>query len=156
MRNWLRLILSILICESAGLLGSIFTVSAIPTWYATLNKPPFNPPNWLFGPVWTLLYLLMGIALYLVWKKGWKRKDVKIALGVFFIQLLLNASWSIVFFGAQQILAAFIVIILMWIAILASIFLFYRISKAAAYLLIPYILWVSFAGVLNYSLLILN
>jgi len=154
--NWIALIAAILICNLAGIIGSVFTFSAIPNWYATLVKPELSPPNWVFGPVWTTLYTLMGIAAYLVWEKGIKKKEVRKALGVFGVQLVLNSVWSIIFFGMNEIFYAFIEIIFLWLAIAASIFLFYKIDKRAAYLLIPYILWVSFAAFLNYNLWLLN
>jgi translocator protein len=154
--NFLLLFSSVIICQMAGIIGSIFTTPAIPTWYANINKPTFRPPNWVFAPVWTTLFLLMGIALFLIWKKGLKRKDVKIAFSVFTFHLLLNTLWSILFFGLKSPFAAFIEIIFLWIAILISIILFFRISKIAAYLLIPYILWVSFASVLNFAIWRLN
>ena len=100
--NTLKLIIAIVACELAGIVGSIFTASAIPTWYATLAKPALNPPAWVFGPVWTTLYALMGVAAFLVWRKGWERKEVKTALGIFGIQLALNVLWSIVFFGLHS------------------------------------------------------
>lgn len=149
-----KFVISIVVSLSAGAIGGIFTSSAIPTWYATLTKPSFNPPNWLFGPAWTVLYILMGIALYLVWTSDKEKK--KITYIVFFIQLVLNALWSIVFFGAHQTGWAFFEIVLLWLAILATIIAFYRISKPAAYLLIPYILWVTFAAILNFSIWKLN
>lgn len=152
----LKLIVSIIISQLAGLIGATFTSRAIPTWYATLNKPTFNPPNWLFGPVWTALYLLMGISLFLVWQKGLYYNGVKIALIVFGIQLILNILWSILFFGLKSPLAAFIEIIILWLLILVTILTFYKISRAAAILLLPYILWVSFASILNFSLWRLN
>jgi len=152
----LRILIFVLVCELAGFVGSVFTTPSIPGWYAGLVKPSFNPPNWIFAPVWTILYVLMGIAAYLVYDKGLRRKDVRKALAVFAGQLVLNALWSIVFFGAHLILGAAGVIVLLWAMILASIWLFSRISKAAAYLLVPYILWVSFATVLNISLYVLN
>ena len=152
----LLLLASIIICQMAGIIGSIFTTPAIPTWYANINKPTFRPPNWVFAPVWTTLFLLMGIALFLIWEKGLKRKDVKIAFSVFIFHLLLNTLWSILFFGLKSPFAAFIEIIFLWIFILISIILFFRISKIAAYLLIPYILWVSFASVLNFAIWQLN
>ncbi len=153
--DWKKFILAILLCEGAGIIGSIFTVSAIPTWYATLNKPSFSPPNWLFGPVWTILYLLMGISLYLIWKskpsllKGFTEK-------LFYTQLLLNAAWSVIFFGMQQPLVAFLEIILMWIMIALTIMSAKKLNKTAAYLLIPYLLWVSFATLLNGAIVLLN
>ena len=147
---------SIIICQLAGIIGSLFTAPSIPLWYANINKPSFNPPNWVFAPVWTTLYLLMGIALFLVWRKGLKEKDIKIAFAVFIFQLILNSLWSFLFFGLESPFAAFIEIIFLWIAILISIILFSRISKAAAILLIPYILWVGFASVLNFAFWRLN
>ncbi len=156
MKKAFGILVFIVICELAGIVGSIFTTPSIPGWYAGLVKPPFNPPGWVFAPVWTILYAMMGLAAYLVYDKGPRRPEVRKALAVFAIQLVLNALWSIVFFGARQILGAVIVIILLWVMILVTIRLFSRISKTAAYLLIPYILWVSFAAVLNISLFVLN
>jgi len=156
MKRGLRILVLVLVCELAGVIGSIFTSGSIPGWYAGLAKPSFNPPGWVFAPVWTVLYALMGIAAYLVYEKRQGRKDVGRALTIFASQLGLNVAWSIVFFGAHQILGAVIVIVLLWALILATIWLFSRISRAAAYLLIPYILWVSFASVLNISLYTLN
>src|SRR3989344_335854 len=155
-KNIIRLIITITISELAGIIGSIFTFSAIPTWYATLAKPTLNPPSWIFGPVWTTLYALMGISAFLVWKKGWDHKDVRKALGVFLFQLVLNAVWSIIFFGLHSPLWALVNIIFMWLAIVWTMVIFYKISKPAMWLLLPYILWVSFASYLNYSILILN
>ncbi len=148
-KSWLQLVFSILLCEGAGILGSLFTFSSIPTWYATLNKPVFSPPNFIFGPVWTLLYLLMGISLYLVWQK----KKVPF---VFWIQLLLNAAWSIVFFGLKNPTLAFVNIVALWIAIFITIRAFARVNKTAAYLLYPYLIWVSFASILNLAIVLLN
>jgi tryptophan-rich sensory protein len=156
MRKAAGIVVSIAVCELAGIVGSVFTMPSIPGWYAGLAKPSFNPPNWIFGPVWTLLYALMGLAAYLVYEKGFKRPEVKKALAVFAAQLVLNTLWSIVFFGAHRILGAAVVIVLLGAMILATILLFHKISKAAAYLLVPYILWVSFATVLNASLYVLN
>lgn len=147
--NLIKLFLAIVICESAGLIGSLFTFSAIPTWYATLNKPFFSPPNFVFGPVWTTLYFLMGVSLYLVWMK-------KKSLTIFWIQLFFNVTWSLVFFGLKNPLLAFINIIFLWTAIFLTIKHFFRISKLAAYLLVPYLLWVSFASILNLAIVILN
>jgi len=156
MNNTLKLITAVVVSELAGIVGTVFTVSAIPTWYATLAKPALNPPSSIFGPVWTTLYALMGIAAFLVWKKGLVRKDVRKALGVFLFQLVLNAAWSIIFFGLHSPFWALIDITLMWLAIVWTIVLFYKISKPAMWLLVPYILWVSFAAYLNYSIWILN
>ncbi len=153
-RKIIRLVASVIICNLAGIIGSIFTTSSIPTWYASINKPAFNPPNWIFAPVWTTLFILMGISLFLIWERGLEKN--KLAVSVFGAQLALNTLWSLLFFGIQNPFLAFIEIIFLWIAIAASIILFYRIDKRAAYLLIPYILWVSFAAFLNYSIWILN
>ncbi len=150
------LLASIIICQMAGIIGSVFTTPAIPTWYASINKPSFNPPNWIFAPVWTTLFLLMGIALFLVWRKGFKRKDIKIAFSVFIFQLVLNVLWSFLFFGLQSPFAAFIEIIFLLLAILITIILFFRIYWVAGVMLIPYILWVSFASVLNFAIWKLN
>lgn len=154
--GFLKLMLFIAVCQLAGLIGTIFTFDAIPTWYATLNKPFFNPPNYLFGPVWTVLYTLMGISAYLIYREGTKKKDVKEALNIFWIQLILNSLWSIIFFGMKNPSLAFVEIIFMWVAILVTIIKFYKVSKTAAYLLIPYLLWVSFASILNLSIVLLN
>jgi translocator protein len=154
--NYWKLIVAIIVCQLAGFIGSFFTISSVSTWYLTLNKPFFNPPSWLFGPVWITLYLLMGISLYLVWNRGINGKTSRIAITFFSIQLILNSLWSILFFGLKSPLYAFMEIIFLWAAILLTIIYFNRISKPASYLLIPYILWVSFAAVLNLSIFILN
>ena len=152
----IKLVASILVCLLAGIIGSFFTQPAIPGWYASLNKPSFNPPNWIFGPVWTFLYITMGIAAFLIWKTGLNNPLVKIALVIFIIQLILNSVWSIAFFGFKSPFAGLIIIIFLWIAIITTMFFFYKVSKPAMFLLIPYILWVSFAAVLNYSIYTLN
>ena len=156
MQKFLKLFLAVIICEAAGIIGSIFTTPSIGTWYKTLIRPDLAPPNWVFGPVWTTLFLMMGIALFLIWEKDHKSKMAKIALTVFGVQLILNTLWSILFFGLQNPFVAFIELIFLWIAILATIILFVKISKSAAWLLVPYILWVSFAGYLNFSFYSLN
>jgi len=156
LNNFFKLVIAIGISEMAGIIGSVFTISAIPNWYAGLVKPALNPPAWVFGPAWTTLYALMGIAAFLVWRNGWEKKAVKTALGVFGIQLFLNAVWSIIFFGLHNPGWALVDIILLWLAIVWTIAVFYKISKPAAYLLLPYILWVSFAAYLNYSIWMLN
>ena len=153
--NWVKLLVAIVVCQLAGIIGSIFTISSIPVWYAFLNKPFFNPPNWLFGPAWIVLYTLMGISLYLVWQKGLNEKT-KVPLAFFGVQLVLNTLWSIIFFGFQAPMLAFFEIILLWFAIVFTSYKFYPVSKKAAYLLIPYIVWVSFATLLNYSIWVLN
>ncbi len=154
--NFYKLLASILLCQLAGAIGAVFTASSLENWYLLLEKPAFNPPSWIFSPVWILLYTLMGISLYIVWEKGVQQRDVKIGLLIFGIQLGLNTLWSFLFFGLRSPYYAFIEIILLWFAILLTIIQFRRISKTASYLLIPYILWVSFAMLLNYYLWILN
>lgn len=152
--NIYKLILAIAICQLAGIIGALFTSPAIKTWYSTLVLPVLNPPSWIFGPVWTLLYLLMGIAAYLVWQQGKKKRSIPIK--VFALQLFLNSIWSILFFGLQKPGLALIDILTLLISIVWTMVLFFKISKPAAYLLVPYILWVSFATYLNYSIWILN
>lgn len=152
----LRLAASILVCLGAGWIGAIFTTRSIPTWYAGLAKPSFNPPNGLFGPVWTLLYLLMGIALFLVWRKAPHSSGAGLALVLFLVQLLLNVLWSILFFGFRSPALGLGDILLLWAAILATMLLFFRVSPAAGALLVPYLLWVSFASVLNFAIWRLN
>ncbi len=154
--NYWKLSVSILICQLAGVIGSFFTASSVSTWYLTLNKPFFSPPGWVFSPVWITLYLMMGISLYLIWNSGLKTRQTKIAVTIFGVQLVLNSFWSILFFGFKSPLLAFVEIIFLWIAILVTTIHFYRISKHASYLLIPYLFWVSFAAVLNFSLIYLN
>lgn len=155
-RDILKLVVSIVACLAAGAIGSVFTRSAIPTWYATLEKPFFTPPNWLFAPAWTLLYILMGVAAFLVWRKGLENRGVRIALIVFLIQLALNALWSVVFFGLESPLYGLIVIVVLWAAILITVIKFFRISRVASVLMWPYLLWVTFAAVLNASIWLLN
>lgn len=143
-------------CEMVGILGAYFTTNSINNWYAHINKPLFSPPNWIFGPVWTILYLLIGISFYLLSTKGIKRKSVKIAVYYFLIQLIFNFFWSPVFFGLKSPFLGLIVIVFMWIFIAITIIKSYGVSKMASYLLIPYLLWVSFATILNASIFILN
>ncbi|PIQ75482.1 MAG: TspO protein [Candidatus Portnoybacteria bacterium CG11_big_fil_rev_8_21_14_0_20_40_15] len=161
--NFFKLIIAIAVSEMAGIIGSFFTISAIPTWYAGLAKPALNPPAWVFGPAWTTLYALMGVSLFLVWKQhSHILENVrmlrmwKIGIAAFFVQLSLNAVWSIIFFGLHSPGWALADIALLWLAIVWTIAVFYKISKPAAYLLLPYILWVSFASYLNYSIWMLN
>ena len=154
--NVLKVIASILICQAAGFVGSIFTTPAIPIWYKGLTKPSFTPPDRVFAPVWTVLFLLMGIALFLVWKVGFGDERVRKGMALFGVQLALNVSWSIAFFGFRSPLAGLIVIAVLWAAILVTIFDFFSISRVAGALLVPYIAWVSYAAVLNVSLYILN
>ncbi|MEX2145074.1 MAG: TspO/MBR family protein, partial [Candidatus Spechtbacterales bacterium] len=154
--NFFKLVITIGVSLSTGAIGSFFTAPAISDWYAGLVKPVLNPPSWIFGPVWTTLYILMGIAAFLIWKRGLKRKDVKIALGIFGGQLVLNTLWSIIFFGLQNPGLALVNIAVLWLAIVWTAVVFYKISRLAAYLLVPYLLWVSFASYLNYSIWLLN
>jgi tryptophan-rich sensory protein len=119
-------------------------------------KPVLNPPNWIFAPVWTTLYALMGVAAFLIWRHGLRQRRTKFALAIFSAQLVLNVLWSIIFFGFQNPFLAFIEVIILWLAIVWTIFAFYKISRLAACLLMPYILWVSFAGYLTYSIWVLN
>jgi len=152
----LKLAISIIICEVAGIVGSVFTTPAITSWYQTLNKPFFTPPNWLFAPVWLTLYALMGIAAYLVYEKGISNKKVRTALAIFAVQLGLNVVWSVIFFGLRNPLWGFVEIVILWLAILLTIIYFYRVSKPAGLILVPYILWVTLASTLNFFVFILN
>ena len=151
MKNIFKLVISILVCQLAGVVGSIFTINSVSGWYLELVKPSFNPPSWIFSPVWITLFLLMGISLYLVWIK-----KAKIAMVFFGIQLFFNILWSVLFFGLKSPLLAFIDIIILWIFIFITIIKFYKVSRISVYLLLPYILWVSFAAVLNFFIFILN
>jgi tryptophan-rich sensory protein len=166
-------------CQLAGAIGSLFTIPAIKNWFQFLTKPSFAPPDWLFSPVWIILYLLMGISLYIVWlkkfnvriskeakqKKIWNPISAKLLVGswreeniiaIFALQLILNILWSVIFFGLKSPGAAFFEIIMLWFAILYTIINFYRVSKIAGLLQIPYLIWVSFAAFLNYSIWMLN
>jgi translocator protein len=154
--HWGKLLVSVVICELAGVIGGLFTRSSIPTWYATLQKPSFNPPGWIFGPVWTILYLLMGISLYLVWQSAADPRLKSLALIAFGVQLLLNALWSVIFFGLRAPAFALADLGLLWASILVTILLFWRISPVAGGILIPYIVWVSFAAILNAAIVVLN
>jgi tryptophan-rich sensory protein len=154
--NIIKFIISIFVCHVAGIFGSLFTFNALENWYVTLQRPEIAPPNYLFAPVWLILYTLMGISLYLIWTSKTKKADKKFAISVFGVQLALNALWSMFFFGLQSPLIAFIDIIALLIAIAITIFLFYKINKMASLILIPYIIWVAFAAVLNYLFWILN
>ena len=137
-------------------LGSIFTAPAIPTWYAGLRKPDLAPPNWVFAPVWTILYLLMSISLFFVLNVGPERRRVREPVVIFGVQLALNILWSYLFFGMRSPLLGLIGVVALWVMIVLTIVSFFKASKLAALLLVPYLIWVSFAGYLNYALLILN
>jgi tryptophan-rich sensory protein len=152
---WL-LVFSLAIPLLIGFLGSTLTTPNIPTWFVCLEKPFFSPPNWLFAPVWTILFILMGLALFLVLRDGRKNRYFEDAILVFGAQLILNLYWSFFFFFIHSPLLAFYDIIILWLMIALNIYCFYKIKKTAAYLLIPYIVWVSFAAILNYSIWFLN
>ena len=151
----IKLIITCILCLSVGWAGSLFTGKNL-NWYQDLNKPSFNPPGWVFGPVWTALYIMMGISAFLIWQKGLADRLVKTALVFFVIQLLLNAVWTPFFFGLKSPILAFTDIILLWFGILFTIVKFYSLSKPASFLLIPYLLWVTFAAFLNFSIVLLN
>jgi len=154
--DWQSFVFWIVLCELAGVLGSVFTVTAIPTWYQTLTRPSFSPPNWIFGPVWTTLYLLMGVAIALVRQRKNRKGSVQSATTLFVVHLFANALWSPLFFGAKNIPLAFVVIGFIWVSLILLIFRFYAIEKKSAYLLLPYLAWISFATVLNYHFWLLN
>ena len=156
MSNNFKFIISILLPMIIGGISGFFTSASINTWYVTLNKPWFNPPNWIFGPVWTLLYLMMGIAFYMIWKSEAVNAVKQTAVILFAAQLLVNFLWSLIFFYLKQPGWAMLDIILMWILIVATIFSFGKISSTAAWLMLPYICWVSFAMILNFYLWKLN
>ncbi len=151
--GWLSLAACVAICELAGLIGAVFTLSSVSTWYAQLAKPWFTPPAWVFAPAWTMLYALMGVSLFLV-VRGGKRHTP--ALAAFAAQLALNISWSVLFFGLRMPAAALAELLLLWLSIAVTSWLFLRIERKAAYLLVPYLLWVTFAGMLNFYIVALN
>jgi len=153
--NIIKLAVSILLPLSVGAVAGMFTSQAVPTWYASLNRPSFNPPNWVFGPVWTSLYILLGVSFFLIWKEN-PSKNRNLAIIVFATQMLLNFSWSFIFFYFNMIGVALLEIILLWISIASMIYLFYKMKPLAAYLNIPYLLWVSFAIILNAGYYFLN
>lgn len=151
-----KLICSVSVCLLTGFLGSFATMDSVNTWYADLSRPSFTPPDWAFGVVWPILYIMMGISAFLIWNKGIDSKQARVALGLFVLQLVLNGLWTPIFFGLHMMALALAEIILLWVAILMMILAFWRISKVATCLLIPYILWVSFAIALNAALWHLN
>lgn len=155
-RSVLGLIGWIALSQSAGVVGGFFTASSVGTWYAGLERPAFSPPNWVFGPVWTVLYTLMGIAAWLVWKNAAGRPIARAGLWIFGIQLVLNALWSVIFFGMRDPMWAWVELIALWIAILVTTDHFIRIVRTAGLLMLPYLAWVTFAGVLNYYIWKLN
>ena len=151
-----KLICSVSLCLMTGFVGSFSTMNSVKTWYAELSRPSFTPPDWTFGVVWPILYVMMGISVFMIWNRGLDKRKVKVALGLFVLQLVLNGLWTPIFFGLHMIALALIEIVLLWIAILLTILVFWRISKAATFFLFPYILWVSFAAILNTALWYLN
>jgi len=151
-----RLVAAIILTNLAGIIGSLFTAPNIPGWYAGLVTPSLNPPSWVFAPVWTALFVLMGVSLFLLWREGTDRPPVRAALLVFGLQLVLNLLWSALFFGLQSPLLGLIEILVLWLAIVATILLAYRVSRPAAYLLVPYLVWVSFATYLTWAIWTLN
>jgi benzodiazapine receptor len=153
--NMFRLVSSLVICQLAGFVAALFTTPAIPGWYASLEKPTFNPPSWIFSPVWIFLHLLMGMTLYIIWE-NLPKTEAKVAMVFFTVQLVLNILWSIIFFGLKSPMLAFIEIIILWIVILLTVIRSARVSKTTIYLLLPYILWVTFAAILNFFLWRLN
>uniref|UniRef100_A0A7C2K3E2 Tryptophan-rich sensory protein n=1 Tax=candidate division WOR-3 bacterium TaxID=2052148 RepID=A0A7C2K3E2_UNCW3 len=155
MPKWLKLLVSIAIPLVVGFIGSLFTSSSVNTWYKEINRPSFTPPNWLFAPAWTLLFVLIGLAFYLVWLNNFGDNKT-LVIGIFVLQLSLNLLWSLLFFGLRSPLLALIEIIVLWFAILLNMILFFRVSKVAGYLLVPYILWVTFATALNLGVYLLN
>lgn len=155
MKKILLFLYSVLISFSAGIVGSLFTIPKIDSWYTTLEKPIFSPPNWLFGPVWNILYLFMGISLFLVLTAK-KSGDRSFGLKLFYAQLVLNALWSIVFFGMENPALGFIIIILLWGLIFMTIKILFSVNRIAGNLLLPYIVWVTIATLLNLGIVILN
>lgn len=156
MPSYIKLLISIAIPLVVGVISGYFTVTGVESWYQTIQKPSWNPPNWVFGPVWTTLYAMMGIALWLVWKEDTSR-ELKLIAGILFAaQLTLNFFWSFIFFKLEQPGFAFLEILFMWAAILATIFAFAQVNKTAAWLLAPYISWVSFAAILNFTIWRMN
>jgi translocator protein len=151
-----KFIICLAVPQFAGFIGTLFTRSELREWYNTLAQSPLTPPNWTFGVVWTILYLLMGIAAFFIWNKGLNKKHVKFALGVFILQLVMNTLWSILFFGLHNPAAALMDIISLWFAIIATMLAFSQVSKKATWLLVPYLVWVSFATYLNYYIWAFN
>jgi benzodiazapine receptor len=151
-----KLIISILACFAAGGIGSLFTFKAIPTWYLGLKKPKYTPPNKVFGPVWTTLYIILGISVFFIWQKGLSDNDVLFAFTLFWVQLVFNALWSIIFFGMKSKGGGVFIIILLWLLILATIITSFRVSVLSGVLLIPYIIWVSIASYLNIGIWWIN
>ncbi len=151
LRTILGLLIFVAVCLAAGGLGAIATTPEIEGWYRTLAKPSWTPPDWVFGPVWTMLYILMGISGWLIWKRDGFR-GAAVPLGWFAVQLILNLAWSFIFFGAHQLGWALVDIIALWLAIAVTMGLFFQRSKLAGGLLVPYLVWVSYATALNFAI----
>ncbi|MBK8506460.1 MAG: tryptophan-rich sensory protein [Saprospiraceae bacterium] len=153
---WPKILIAVITCVMVGYIGSLPTTEALSSWYPGILKPSFNPPNWIFAPVWTTLYVMMGVAIGIIWHAGWEREVVKNAVMLFLAQLVLNGFWSVIFFGARSPGGALVIIIILWILIILCIKRFFPINRFAAYLMVPYLLWVSFALALNVSIYWLN
>ena len=151
----LKLVISSGATELAGLVGSVFTAPSVSLWYASLQKPYFAPPNWLFSPVWTVLFVLLGLSLFLIWRHGWRHREVKQAIILYIVQLSLTITWSIIFFGLESPGWAALLVVFLWFSVFGSIASGLRVSKAAAYLLIPHVLWLAYAVYFNIALLLL-
>lgn len=154
--NWVRPIICIALCMGLGFASGFSTVDAIDGWYKTIKKPVFNPPNWIFAPVWSALYFMMGLAAGLVWNKGLKKAGVGMALGLFVGQFVMNLAWTPVFFGRQQMGMGLVIIAMLLIGILLTMRRFFQLDRLSGWLMVPYLLWVSFATLLNASLWYLN
>ncbi|HUT39042.1 MAG TPA: TspO/MBR family protein [Methanoregula sp.] len=152
----LLFVIAMSICLLAGFIGSYYTTPEIPTWYASLQKPDLTPPPWIFAPVWTVLYIFMGLSLYWILESGINIPEAKLGLILFIFQLVLNVGWSFLFFALHTTFFSFLIIVMLWAVLLCTIVQVYRVSIPAAGLLIPYIIWISFAAYLNYAILILN
>lgn len=151
-----KLIVSIVASFAAAGIGSLFTFRAIPSWYAKLRKPSYTPPNWAFGPIWTALYVMMAISIFLIWQKGLSADGVLVAFTLFWVQLAFNAFWSIIFFGMKSKGGGVVTIILLWFLILSTIIAAFRVSAWAGTILIPYGLWVTIASYLNIGIWVMN
>ena len=157
-RPWVSLALAVVVTELVGASGAIFTSRGLESWYPALESPELAPPNWVFAPVWTTLFLLMGVAVWLIWTEasGERSRSARFAIGLFAAHFLVNVAWSAVFFGSQSLLGGLVVIALLWLFIVATILAFGRVDRRAGLLLVPYLLWVSFASYLNYAFWALN
>ena len=151
-----KLLITIIVCQCAGLIGSLFTASAINGWFSELNHPSFTPPDWLYPPIWITGYLLIAIAAFLIWWRGLHIRPVRVAMILFLVQLFLGVVWAYILFGLQSVLFGLIAVMALWIVLLFTVIQFYKVSVAAGSLMIPYMVWVTFAIILNGSLYLLN